>query len=563
MLKSSSEGVYWAIAYYARMAQVPNPYTQGFEINLGKPERSHVETISKIFLNTGATFHMLLMNSHMPDFHEDYQYTAVPIDSEHISREITRMTGGEIIRSNDIGKFVKKVSTREDVYYMITYAPDPKESKGKLEVRLPDKKYQAVYDNRQRPRYLKRAVEAMEAEIPQIRFTSVESKEGLLHLQIGCVRLEAGKEGGKTGTLILSIKVLNDEAREVAGTKKSFTCRAATIPLRLLMPGLKKGRYQFVMEVNDVMSGKNDVELKDIDISEDIVLEPGEEAFRFIPAAVPGKQGASGEIMQNAELASRFENKNDPSFSKEGIGPGVLPSILEKVADYCDRLRTTSLNFFCIEEIKEIAFKSLEWRGKSRREENAYTYGYQLVKDNGEAREKRALFEVNGREDIKDNVTLATRFKYAKVVYGPLIFNREAQKRYRYEIIGKKDWNGKQVYVVEAVPNAGENLGVISGRFWVDEADYSILKIEVYQRSLTNFGAIEKMAGEHHLEPRITIINEYDIVKKGVRFPGKLYYEEAYRDRQGRMVVQSMGNVTFKDYQFFVIEARVTKEERR
>ena len=65
------------------------------------------------------------------------------------------------------------------------------------------------------------------------------------------------------------------------------------------------------------------------------------------------------------------------------------------------------------------------------------------------------------------------------------------------------------------------------------------------------------------MAPRITIINEFEIVKKGVRFPSKLYYEEAYKDKRGRMVVQALGNVTFKDYQFFAIETHVTKEERK
>lgn len=106
-----------------------------------------------------------------------------------------------------------------------------------------------------------------------------------------------------------------------------------------------------------------------------------------------------------------------------------------------------------------------------------------------------------GREKVKENATLKTRFKYKQLVFGPLIFDRGSQQVYRYEIIGRKDWKGKAVYIVEAVT-------------------------------------------------------------KGVRFPSKLYYEEAYQDKRGRMIVQSLGNVTFRDYQFFAIETRVTRETR-
>lgn len=564
MLKPSrsERGLYRMIDSFSRRAVVDNLYHQEVEYPLARPGRTHVDTVGKLFLNTGAAFHTLLMKPNLPGFYDDFRYTAVPIDSEHISRKVTRLTGGSIVDSNDVKKFIKKISGKEDVYYMLTYAPRSNGGKGTVKVRLPDKKYRVVYDNQQRPRYMRRAVEAKKKAIPDIRFQKVELKDGLIYAFISGVRLEAEKEGGKKGKLLLGIKILNKQVQEAAATKKGFTCWADTVPVRLRLPALKKGEYQVVLEVNDVLSGKNDVELKDMTVEEDIVLSPGETAFRFIAALGPGHPGGRDDASRDPGLGRRLKENVDPLFSKETIDPGVLPRILENVADYCDRLRATSLNFFCIEEITETVFKSLQWRGKSRQEENTYVYGYQLVKDSGAAREKRALFQVNGREELKENVTLGSRFKYEKIVYAPLIFNRGSHERYRYEIVGLKEWKGKKVYIVEAVPKAAGVRGAVSGRFWVDEGDFSILRIETYQRSLVNFGDIEKLAGVHRLAPWITIINEYEIVKKGVRFPSKLYYEEAYKDKRDRMVVQALGNVTFKDYQFFSIESRVTKEER-
>lgn len=570
MLKRNGGDVYNMIAYFAGAAEVPNPYIQEVETGLGKPNRLHVETISKVFLNTGATFHTLLMKSDTPDFYEDFQYTAVPIDSEHISRKVTRMTGGKVIASNDIEKFMKKVSGIEDVYYVLTYAPDASEGKEVVEVRVPNKKYRMVYDDQQRPRYLKQAVKALKDKTPQIRLGEVALKEGSLQVSISGVQLvrekdgekEGEKDGEQKGKIQLNIKILNDRAQEIAGTAKGFTCRAETIPLRFRLPSLTAGQYQLIFEVNDVISGKNDVALKDLEIERDYLLEPGEEAFGFIGTPVQGEPGTPGRNTRGLGLIQPLKEIVDTSFSRDGIEPGKLPGILEKVADYCDRLRATSLNFYCLEEVNEEVLKTLQWRGKIRKEEKSCVYGYQLVKDKGKAVEKRALFEVNGREELKNNVQLNTRFKYKNVVYAPLVFNRRAQEFYRYEIIGKKEWKGKSVYVVEAVPRTAGNKGFVSGRFWVDEEDFSILRIEFYQTSVKNFDDIEKLAGEHQLAPKITIINEFEIVKKGVRFPSKLYYEEAYKDKQGRMAVQALGNVTFKDYQFFAIETRVTKEEQ-
>jgi hypothetical protein len=144
-----------------------------------------------------------------------------------------------------------------------------------------------------------------------------------------------------------------------------------------------------------------------------------------------------------------------------------------------------------------------------------------------------------------------------------LIFNKRSRAFYSYRIVDKKPWGEKSAYIVEAVPASSGNRQFISGRFWVDETDYSILRTEIYQDSLRNFSDIEKMADKRQLEPYITIINEYDIVKKGVRFPSKLYYEEAYKDKKGRLMVQAVGNVVFKDYQFFTIETKVTEERQK
>ena len=564
MLKRSGyePGIYRIIDTYAGSVGVPNPYTQAVEIDLGKPNRSYIETIAKIFFNTGVTFHTILMKPGLGEFFEDYAYRAVPIESEHIVRKITGLTGGDTVASNNLEKFINKVSVKEDVYYMLTYAPKVGEGQGKIQVRTTNDKYDTVYDDQQRPGYVKQAVQALDKEIPRIRIREVELKGGLIYAFISGILLAEQKEGAKLGNILFNVKILNEQALEVSGTKKGFSCWAETIPIRLRLPGLKKGVYQLIFEVIDTHSEKNDVELKEIRLEEDHILGPGEVEYAFIGAPAQGNEEMLTGIQQTPGLLGQSKITMDSPISEKMVDPLILPRILEQVANYCDRLRATSLNFFCIEEINEANLRVLEWRGKDRREENKFVYGYQLVKDSGKLLEKRALFEEGGREKVKENATLKTRFKYKQLVFGPLIFDRGSQQVYRYEIIGKKDWKGKAVYIVEAVPKAGGKSGFVSGRFWVDEADFSILRTEIYQSSLRNFVEIQKFAGVRRLAPRITIINEYDIVTKGVRFPSKLYYEEAYQDKRGRMVVQSLGNVTFRDYQFFTIETQVTKEAK-
>jgi hypothetical protein len=240
----------------------------------------------------------------------------------------------------------------------------------------------------------------------------------------------------------------------------------------------------------------------------------------------------------------------------------MLPGILGKVASYCKRLEAISLNFFCIEEIDEKTTNAVQqqdkiFKGKSVIE-NKYTYGYQLIRDENIVKEKRILLKQNGWKREIENAPLKTRFKYKNIVYGPSSFNQHSQPYYQYRIIGKRTWHDKNALIVEAAPNYEGDHRFASGKFWVDEKDYSILRIEIYQQSIKNFAEIEQMAEKHGVEPRLTIINEYDVLKNGIRFPSRVYYEEAYKNKQGKLIIRSQAYVTFKDYRFFTVETKVS-----
>jgi len=70
-------------------------------------------------------------------------------------------------------------------------------------------------------------------------------------------------------------------------------------------------------------------------------------------------------------------------------GPS-LNKILEGCAEYCERLRHTSLYFVCREEIKETIYRP--W---FQSEMNKYVYDYQLVRKQGNIKEKRIKAEIN------------------------------------------------------------------------------------------------------------------------------------------------------------------------
>ncbi|NIM14077.1 MAG: hypothetical protein GTO45_18700 [Candidatus Aminicenantes bacterium] len=593
-LKISGGELYKAIDDYFKGRRMHNPYVIDIQGKMGIPsDTNFIQQINKIFLNTGATFHTLLLKSLMSEYFEEYDYRPVSTDSEHIFRQVTQLTNGKVMASNNMEKFVKSISQKEDVYYVLTYAPKKdsrtNKNKGKINVVVTHKKYhkaRTTYDNQQRARYLRKIIRKVKKEVPHIRIQGMELQDGILSTLISGVLLAQDPEG-KRGKILLSVKLLNQNAVLISSTQKAFISKNGNFSLAIRLPGLKKGNYNLMLEVHDLNTGRNDLELKDLNNPKDYTLEPGQVPFQFIKVPVlkiPGGTRTStlnttadvktdsnsetpstfNQIQADTTLLEKFKDTISAaaSLSKEGIDQKMLPGILKKVAAYCQQLEAVSLNFFCIEEVYEKVLNTLQRRGKilkgKSKNVKRLTYGYQLIRDKNKIREKRILLKQNGWKRMKENAELKTRFKYKNIVYGPSIFNKHLQPYYQYEIIGKRNWNNKNVLIIEAVPNSMQDQRFAAGRIWVDENDYSILRIEIYQQSIGNFAEIEKMAEKYQVEPRITIINEYDIVKNGIRFPSRVYYEEAYKDEKGKYMVQSQVNVTFSDYRFYTVETKVS-----
>lgn len=554
----------------------PNPYTHEMLPLMNKPEeKDFIQTMGKHFLNSGASFHTLLLSSPIPRQFEEYAYRPVTTDSEHIFRQVTLDTGGKVIASTNMGKFIKGVGKTEDVYYMLTYAPKQTGKKGKVKVTVTNPSYprlQIVYDNQQRPAYFQKIAKKVEKQIPYIRIRQIRHKDGVLSMVINGAHMTADKDGGAIqGRLLLNVKLLNQNAVLLSSAQKAFKTKASDFPISLRLPGIKKGVYQVLLEVNDLNSSRNDLDISDLGIGGDITLPEDQVAYQFIKVPVKRKSQVTAgageseleELQAGDPLFKSLRDNLSSTYTKEGIRQDKVPAILKNVAKYCSRLEAVSLNFFCTEEIDEKVLNAVQRKGKILKRRtvthNKFTYGYRLVRDANSkiVKENRILLKQNGWKREKENAELKTRFKYKNIVFGPTMFNRRSQPYYQYEIIGKRRWNNRNALIVEAVPNSEGDPRFAAGRIWVDEKDYSILRIEIYQQSIQNFEEIAKMAGKHKVTPCITIINEYEVVKSGIRFPSRVYYEEAYKGARDTVIIQSQAAVIFTDYKFYNVSTDV------
>jgi len=268
----------------------------------------------------------------------------------------------------------------------------------------------------------------------------------------------------------------------------------------------------------------------------------------------------------NFGLSSADRQKNDQT---------ELEKILQKCADYCEKLTNSVLFFVCKETIKEEIYHSAPSAPVTVRtvtssgsyvvrsgggvEKNTYVYDYQLIRKENKIKESRILLKENGKKKNEKNAPLKTKiFEHKNVIMGPIGLLSEYWQQYHdYKIVKEEKFKGDKVTVIEAVPKYGLKLNQLFGKIWVRKSDFSILKIEWNQQAIENYEKIEEIAKKLGAEPLITLVSEYAFEKKGIRFPSKYSIQEVYIIRRGRRFLRSEKTVTYEDYKFFTVETEV------
>ena len=225
-----------------------------------------VKEISEYFLNTEVTFHTLLMKGINTVFLDYLDYKPITTNFESFMRKITDLTGGETVSSTNIEKFVNKIVEKEDVYYLLTYVPPAKslKEKAKIKVTVNDQRYLVVYDDQQRPGYIKKMLKKIAREKnPQIRINHLSYKNRVLAVSISGIKIGI-IDNEKRGKIHLKIKILNNQSEVLSKIEKAFLCKKDKLVLRVKPPLLSKGNQDIVVEVDDLLTGKNDVAIKEV-----------------------------------------------------------------------------------------------------------------------------------------------------------------------------------------------------------------------------------------------------------------------------------------------------------
>jgi len=239
------------------------------------PEEAEENSIARLFVNTGATFHTLLMKYEGELFTDSLRnylsYQPISSDSEAILRKISRMTGGKVIRSNKIFDLYNKISTREDIYYVLAYKTDTPGTgnRQKISVSIKNKTYRVVFDNRKRSGTFRRAqnkiLRSDKEKIQQIRLKNVIYRQGILKILVEQYKIDSTLKP-YTGHVQVRLQFLNSNAKVVLDKEKTIKTPEPALYMAIKLSELGKGQFDVVILVKDLVTGMQDLAIQEVTI---------------------------------------------------------------------------------------------------------------------------------------------------------------------------------------------------------------------------------------------------------------------------------------------------------
>jgi hypothetical protein len=244
--------------------------------------------------------------------------------------------------------------------------------------------------------------------------------------------------------------------------------------------------------------------------------------------------------------------------------PPSLAQILEKAAAYCRLFESASLNYVCVEDVRQTLYVPYliapgRLTALTRIVHNHLVYDYQLVGVGENISEQRKLLEKNGiRQNAPAAPSKIARFFYQYIILGPLILSEDQQRYHDYKIAGRGKLGKDKCAILEAVPKPSAPTGRLFGKVWVSERDGRVLKLEWYQESIKNYESFLDTAAALRAKPQIGLTMEYSFEHEGIGFPSRCRMSEDYiRDATRDRLIVSETTVTYKNYKFFTVETEV------
>ncbi|MGD2088754.1 MAG: hypothetical protein PVH61_21425 [Candidatus Aminicenantes bacterium] len=236
-----------------------NQLNKDYDLERGFPN----EEITKLFSKVDTTFHSFFIKATNPTTLQDLGYRVVASDLENVLKSITDMTGGKNITSNKLVASLEIIAEIEDVYYILTYAPQNPNVAGKLNIKVKDKKYKVFYDDNFRADYINEYLQKLEEKIktPEIKLKTFSFDRKILAFTVTEYLMKKIKEQDKepVGMLKIRIRLVNRDNISLFDQEKVLTAQKNEMKISLgAFKKIKRGEYDFLIDALDMLTGKED-----------------------------------------------------------------------------------------------------------------------------------------------------------------------------------------------------------------------------------------------------------------------------------------------------------------
>ena len=174
-------------------------------------------------------------------------------------KEMTRLTGGSFadLETGQGEAALNTILTKEDVYYTLTYSPqNPAHADIKIEVA--NKGYHVFSSHVTGSENLKRPPAQEKVPAFPVSIEHMAFKDKKLSLILGGFAFDhlQQEESQGVGKLSVRVRISDSQERVVFDKEKALLAQQEKVSLALDFKWLKRGKYDFVIDVRDLLTGK-------------------------------------------------------------------------------------------------------------------------------------------------------------------------------------------------------------------------------------------------------------------------------------------------------------------
>jgi len=249
-----------------------------------------------------------------------------------------------------------------------------------------------------------------------------------------------------------------------------------------------------------------------------------------------------------------------------------LALVLHQAGLYCNKLKKAVFHFFCREKLQETvenqlkiaagtsnsrlrqffkgspvqqnmerwnqrdvhsdeyAARQIRSNTKKWKKANYYVNDYQIIKQNGNIRELRIMVSMNGKKvEGKKPGTTTFLYSFKNAITPIYLFSRESQKKYEYRLLGTDKLMGRRAYKLEVSLKGKDAAPIVKGKedvnklalAWVDETDFSVMKIKVMPGAIKGYSKLLEAKKNKLVNLAVSDVHLFGFHRQGIRYPTK------------------------------------------